>query len=94
MQDGKDREFLVVMSDPFTELVKAEFVESGTSNESRELEITFKKGNNLIEITGTNMVPEFPFSIVIASVAIGVMIAIMRFRKLSKIVSDILNSDT
>ncbi len=85
VQGGVDKEFLVVMSDPFTEPVKAEFVESETNDESRELEITFNKGSNLIAITGTHMVPEFPAVFMLMSILIGVSIFASRlFTKVKK----------
>lgn len=44
--------------------------------------VHYRPVESTLEITGTSVIPEFPFAIIIASVAIGVMLAVIRFRKL------------
>jgi|GEM_PF-3730373 len=52
----------------------------------RVVGIDFPKGITQIEIIGTEVIPEFPLSIGLATMAVGLMVGIMRLRSVKQIV--------
>jgi len=87
IQDGKDSRFLVtdipIINGLRGDTKPISYTESQTSAETRTLEIDFPQNRSLVEIKGTQIVPEFPFAIPILLIGITSLIVFyrMRFRK-------------
>ena len=81
IQGGKDARF-VVTSEPFEDANKKQlnYVETQTSTETRTLTISFPKDRSTIEITGTMIVPEFPFAMPILLVSITSLIIFYKMK--------------
>ena len=78
--NGEDSNFAVLVDRQETN-----FEETSTSPIERALVIPIPAGAKEVVIIGTYVIPEFPLAIMIASVAIGVLITVMRFRKLQEL---------
>jgi hypothetical protein len=81
IKDGKDTGFFVTDSiNDVNNKKPANYVESQNGTETRTLEINFPQGRNFVEITGTQMVPEFPFAYVVLIIGIASLIVIYRIK--------------
>jgi predicted secreted protein with PEFG-CTERM motif len=83
VQDGKDVKYLVASTDLEAGAgASPDVTESETTDESRTVVIDYTKGTDLIEISGTSVVPEFgPISAIILALAIvAVILVTARFR--------------
>jgi hypothetical protein len=76
-KDGdNDIDFIVAV-----DAIEAVFVESGSDEAKRELEISIPAGAQVVEIVGTQIVPEFPFHIIgLTAILLGLMVIIGRTR--------------
>jgi predicted secreted protein with PEFG-CTERM motif len=83
VEGGVDKKYVVATTDIEAGIgdENPSITESQTNNETRTLVIDYKKGTDLIEISGTSIVPEFgPISaIVLALAMVGIIAATARF---------------
>ncbi|MEM2761065.1 MAG: hypothetical protein QW769_10365 [Nitrososphaerales archaeon] len=70
---GADRPFKV-----FADGMEPKFVETNSTANKRTLEIDIRAGTRVVEIMGTVTVPEFSVGIVIVSLAVGIMVTIIK----------------
>jgi predicted secreted protein with PEFG-CTERM motif len=82
IQEGKDIPFVVATTDLEAGAGgNADIDESSTNGSTRTVVIDYKKGTDLIEISGTSVVPEFGAisAIVLAIAIVGIIMATARF---------------
>jgi hypothetical protein len=86
---NKDREFVVAIGASGGGIFYTDaFEEIETFSEKRTLLVELLPDvENFILIRGTHIIPEFPISIIIASISIGVMIALMKFGRFKSIMN-------
>jgi DNA-binding beta-propeller fold protein YncE len=81
-QNGMDKSYFVAIGPYATSsgVKPVEFNEVETTEEKRILLIGYPEGTSLIEIAGTYIIPEFPISLLVVSVAIGLTVIMLRLR--------------
>jgi predicted secreted protein with PEFG-CTERM motif len=87
VEEGSDKSYVVATADLEAGVGNENVVirESGTTDDARTVVIDYEAGTDLIEISGTQVVPEFgPVSAIVLAVAIvGIIVATARTQKLS-----------
>ena len=78
--NGIDKNFVVMYMKKNNMMVQPIYHESQTNNNTRTLEIDFGKGETMMYIYGTYLVPEFPFAIPALLIGIISMIVFYRIR--------------
>ncbi len=81
VQDGKDMRFVVnIASGDNSTRTQLDYVETQTNTEMRTLMFDFPQDSSVIEITGTVIVPEFPFAIPILVIGITSLVIVYRLK--------------
>jgi len=83
--DGSNEDFIIIIyNSQVDEPVQTEFLELESTDESRVIQIPIKSGDNLIQIIGTFVIPEFgtitQFVLIIAILSIIIITAKTKFR--------------
>ena len=83
--DGTNEDFIIIVYNlQVNEPVQTEFLELESTDESRVIQIPIKSGDNLIQIIGTFVIPEFgtiaQFVLIIAILSIIIITAKTKFR--------------
>jgi predicted secreted protein with PEFG-CTERM motif len=81
IEDGEDIDFTITTEDASGNVGIADFEETENTDDERKLVISYEAGTDRIEITGTQVVPEFGAiaAIVLAVSIVGIIVATARF---------------
>jgi predicted secreted protein with PEFG-CTERM motif len=86
VEEGSDKTYVVATADLEAGVGNddVDIRESDTTDDARTIVIDYEAGTDLIEISGTSVVPEFPVSAIVLAVAIvGIIVATARTQKFS-----------
>jgi predicted secreted protein with PEFG-CTERM motif len=85
IEDDEDIDFLVTVENAEGNIITVDVEESGNTDDARTLVIDYPAGVERIEISGTQVVPEFGAiaAIVMAVAIVGIIVATARYNKLS-----------
>ena len=81
IKDGKDIDYVITIEDESGNINTVKAAETGNTDSARTLEIDYKGGAERLEITGTQVVPEFGAlaAIMMALAIVGIIVATARF---------------